>query len=178
MSKGSTQGGYTTLPTQAPARDALRTDFSLQTGEQVFELIVLNNVERNAAEDLGTLDRFPAWQQLDFYETARVEWLSAWKQFARKHDLGTLFKLRAGLQQTLEPIKAFTLAALRRGGKPEVILRNQAAVIAAAWLQRDREFLKKIRAAKRVGKRANPQRGFLQYNILRYWFARGAVADG
>ena len=139
-------------------------------GEQLFEQIILTT-ERNLAKRLGNSDRLEKWQRVKFFKAARREWLDAWKRFARAHGLGSVLKIRAGAQQTLEPMKDFTLAMLRLSGEPEETVKNQAGVIHAAASAGDIEFFKQFGLALRSASRAKRQGAILAYSILCYWFA-------
>jgi hypothetical protein len=173
--KGSSrQGGIPPLAQKGLPVDS-RTDFSSTTldppkdGEQLFERVIFT-MEKNLARRLGTSERVEEWQTKTFFKAARREWLGAWKRFAtwKGFGRGSLFDIQAGIQQTLEPEKAFTLTSLRLSNRPDFILRRRAIVIALS--KGDPEFLKKIRLASRSGKGRKGGGAFLSYSILCYWF--------
>jgi len=179
---GGTPPPGSPLGVVAPTPDSVSTDFSsesvtspkpLKNGEEFFEQVIFTT-ERNFATRLGNSQRVQKWQKVRFFDAARREWLGAWKRFAKEHGLGSLFEIRSGIQQTLEPVKAFTLAALRRSDNPSETLRKRAAEIYAAACEGDVEFLKQINLAFKSRSRraeAEADRSFLAYNVLSYWFA-------
>jgi hypothetical protein len=144
---------------------------AILSGQQSFEQIILTT-ERKFAKKLGNSERLEKWSEVRFFGAARREWLGAWKRFLTGQGLASLFDIHAGVQQTLEPTKAFALAMLRLTGQAEVTLRNQAAVIYDAACEGDVEFFKNICKALRSRSRTEErERAFLPYNILCYWFA-------
>jgi hypothetical protein len=140
------------------------------SAQQEFEQITLNT-ERNLAKKLGNSERLEKWCKVKFFGAARREWLGAWKRFVAGHGFASLLDVDAGVQQTLEPMKGFTLLMLRRSNQHEVTLRNQAAVIYAAAREGDVEFFRNICLALRSRSRTKSEGAFLSLNILNYWFA-------
>jgi hypothetical protein len=111
---------------------------------------------------------------VEFFGAARQEWLDAWKRFYKAKGLGSLFDIHTGVQQTLEPVKNFTLVLFRLCDRSEEVFRNQATVIYAAAREGDVKFFHAIHLAlKSHGRRveAKADSSFLAYNILCYWFA-------
>jgi hypothetical protein len=147
-----------------------RSTKSPKDGQQLFEQVIFTT-EKNLARRLGNSERIEKWQNVGFFKAARREWLNAWKRFATSKGFGrgSLFEIREGVQQTLEPEKAFTLASLRLSNRADEILRNRATVIGLS--KDDPQFLKKIRLAQRSGRRRKGEGGFTSYSILCYWFA-------
>ena len=147
----------------------------VRSGQQVFEEITVNT-ERNLAKKLGNSERLEKWGKEKCFAAARREWLDGLRCFAQKLGIGSLYDIHAGVPQTLEPLKDFTLVMLRRAGEPSVTLQNQAAVIYAAAREGDVEFFNKIALAlesrgTRKQVKAEAEGSFLAYNILLYWFA-------
>jgi hypothetical protein len=143
---------------------------AISSGQQLWEEIILIS-EGNFAKELGNSDRLENWRNVKFFSPARRELLAAWKRFGEILKLDSLFGIHAGVQQTLEPIKAFTLVMLRLCNRTEETLRNQAAVIYGAAREGDVEFFKNICLALRSRSLAKPEGSSLSYDILRYWFA-------
>jgi hypothetical protein len=156
---------------------ASRIDFPQKTtssaprdGKQLLEEVIFTT-EKNFAKRLGNSERVQKWQKEKSFKTPRREWLGAWKRFAEKHHLGSLPGIHAGVQQTLEPVKNFTLA-LFRFCEPQAVLRNQAGVIYAAAREGDVKFFRAIHLAFKSREfRSEADTSFLAYNILCYWFA-------
>jgi hypothetical protein len=149
----------------------------LKNGKQLFEEVILTT-EKNFAKRLGNSERVQKCRsgcaRAKFFEAARQEWVDALGRFAKKHHLGSLFGIRAGVQQTLEPVKNFTLVLFRFCDRPEEVLRKQAAVIYAAAREGDVKFFHAIHLALKSRSRrveAKVDSSFLAYNILCYWFA-------
>ena len=147
-----------------------RAPKAILSGQESLEEIILV-LERNLAKKLGNSERLEKWGKVKFFGAARPEWLEAWKRFVTGQGLASLFHIHAGVQQTLEPITAFTLAMLRLGGHPQEILRKQAAVIQAAASAGDIEFFKQLGLTLRNRSRTKREGAFLSYSILCHWFA-------
>ncbi len=102
------------------------TPKKILSGQQAFEQIILNT-ERNLAKKLGNSELLERWLKMKSFNCTRQEWLDAWKRFEEKHGFDSLSGIRAGVQQTLEPAKAFALTTLRHGNYPEqTMLLNSA----------------------------------------------------
>ncbi|HSS17434.1 MAG TPA: hypothetical protein VLQ29_10715, partial [Candidatus Dormibacteraeota bacterium] len=70
------------------------------SGEESFEEII-HITERNLAKKLGNSECLERWRTKKSFNSARQEWLDAWKRFAEEHGLDSLFGMHAGVQQTL-----------------------------------------------------------------------------
>jgi hypothetical protein len=144
-----------------------------RTGQQLFEEIILNT-ERSLAKKLGNSEQLEQWMKKKSFNSARREWLDGLRCFAKKQGLGSLYDIHAGVQQTLEPTKDFTLVMLRRSSEPLVTLRKQAGVIDAAAREGDIEFFKKINLAfESRGRRAEAEADSLFW--LTTFFCTGSL---
>ena len=146
------------------------TPKKILSGQQVSKQIILIT-ERNLAKKLGNSELLERWLKMKSFNSTRQEWLNAWKRFQQKHGFDSLSGIRAGVQQTLEPAKAFALTMLRHGNHPEETVRKQAAVIYGAAWEGDVEFFKQLGLVLRDRHRTKREGTFLSYSILCYWFA-------
>jgi hypothetical protein len=101
------------------------TPKEIVSAQQLFEDVILIG-ERNFAKKLGNSNRLERSRKLKWkvFNSARKEWLDAWKRFLRGKGLGSSLDIRAGVQQTPEPENAFTLALLRRTARPDEIQKK------------------------------------------------------
>jgi hypothetical protein len=146
------------------------TPKKIVSGQQAFEQIILNT-ERNLANKLGNSELLDKWLKMKSFNSTRQEWLNAWTQFEEKIGFDSLAGMRAGVQQTLEPAKAFALTMLRHGNDPEETVKNQAAIISGAAWEGDVEFFKQLGLVLKNRDRTKREGTFLSYSILCYWFA-------
>jgi hypothetical protein len=146
------------------------TPKKILSGQQAFEQIILIT-ERNLAKKLRNSEVLERWLKMKSLNSTREEWLGAWKRFQEKQGLDSLSGMHAGVQQTLEPAKAFVLALLRHASDPERTLKSQAAIIHGAAGEGDVEFFKQLGLLLRNHPRMKREGSFLSYSILCYWFA-------